>query len=112
MKKPNWLIVEKPSFNKSIIPTIKISAIKYCYLLPTGCGFSKSVSELKFNSDYSDNKKDVYDCKSLMITYAYTFFFLWFRLHISFKEKEMSSSLMERFKPLDKSLKSLEEFLK
>jgi len=107
---PNWLLIEKPQFNN--FPKIRFTASRYCYLLPTGCGTSKSVSELKYNSGYSTPQSTAYTAQAYMITHAYTIFFLWFRCHIAFRERKMSSSIMQKVNPLSKSEKSIDDLLK
>lgn len=111
MKKiKNLFIIEKSQFNN--FPKIRIKLDKYCYIFPTGNGFSKSMAELKFNSAYSSMKEDAYDSQSYMVTYAYTVFFLWLRIHIAFKEKKMGSSILKKVLPLSKSEKFIEDIIK
>lgn len=102
-----YFIAEKPNFK--VAPHIKLLLGRHCYLLPTGCGFSKSMHQHTFDSGY--NPADVYKCEAYMVTYAYTFYFLWFRLHIAFRERKMSSSLMQTFRATDKSKSTIEDFI-
>jgi hypothetical protein len=102
-----YLIIEKPSFTNNF-PKIKLLLSKHCYLLPTGNGFSKSMHEHRFEGGYGS---DVYACQAFMVTYAYTIFFLWFRLHIEFVERKMCKSLMQNFRPTDKSKTTIEDVL-
>lgn len=104
------LIIEKPQFNKA--PKFKFGVSKYCYLFPTGCGHSKSMSELKFKSEYSGKKSDVYESTAYMVTFMYTYYFLWFRLNISISQDKLSSSFMARFQPHSNSEKYIEDILK
>lgn len=104
----NRFIIEKPKFNNA--PKIKFGLDSHCYLLPTGCGFSKSMAEHRFEGGYGS---DVYKCQFFMVTYAYTIFFLWFRFHIEFNQrsKNMGSSYMQIFKPTDKSKTTIKDIL-
>lgn len=108
MKKPNWLVIERPQFNRS--PKFKLSFSKYCYLFPTGCGNSKSLHQHTLQNEYTP---DVYKCQAQWVTSRYRYFFLWLRLDISvFESTEgMGSSLMQKFKPADKSKTTIDQFL-
>lgn len=109
MRKPRWLIIEKPQFNRA--PKIKLSLSKYCYLLPTGCGTSKALHEHKWQQGYGS---DIYKCQAQWVTFNYTYLFLWLRVDIAMWEskKGMGCSLMQNFKPTDKSKSTIEDFIK
>lgn len=103
-------IFEKPVFNR--FPKLRLTTSKYCYVFPTGNGTSKSVAELKYNSSYSKPKEDVYDATFYMITYSYTVFFLWFRLHIEFYQNKMSEGMYSKFDKNKTSGKTVTDYFK
>lgn len=102
-------IYEKPQFNRLIL---KFSMSKYCYLVPTGNSFSKSMAEHCYHSHDADGKQvDKYD--TYLVTYAYTIFFLWFRMHIEFKHDTWQrGQLMQNYDYKDKSKSTVEDFIK
>lgn len=106
----NRFIIEKSQFNKA--PRLEFSLSKYCYLLPTGCGHSKSMHELRYKSEYSGSKSDVYSATAYLVTFMYTYYFLWFRLTIGIQQEKMSSGFYAKFEPHSKSDKYVDNFLK
>lgn len=105
----NRFIIEKPNFQRL---SLKWAFSGHCYLLPTGNAFSKSMAEHCYHSHDADGKQiDKYH--TYLVTYAYTIFFLWFRLHISFKHDSwQKGQLMQNYNPTDKSKTFIEDILK
>ena len=114
MKKPlkrflGLFIAEKPNFSR--FEKFKFSLSKYCYLLPTGCATSKAMAEHCFHS-FDGDRKEVVKFDTYLVTYAYDFFFLWFRLHVRFKHDTwVKGQFMQKYDPRDKSKTTIEEFL-
>lgn len=109
MKKPNWLIIEKPSFTR--FDKFKFSISKYCYLLPTGCAESKSMAEFCYHS-FDAEGKQVDKADFYLVTFGYQFFFLWFRLHVRFKHDNwVKNQLYQKFNYKDKSKTTIDDIL-
>lgn len=109
MRKPNWLLIEKPQFN--CFPKFSFGISKYCYLLPTGSTTSQSFTELAYHSEYSKANADVYKSQSHMVATYYTIFFLWFRLNMAVHQRKLSGRYLQTFNPQSKSDKTIKDFI-
>lgn len=102
-------IIEKPNFSR--FEKFKFSLSKYCYLLPTGCATSKSMAEFCYHG-FDGEGKQINKADFYLVTYAYDFYFLWFRLHVRFKHDQwVKKQLFQKYNPLDKSKTFIEDIL-